>query len=67
VTIMAGYNRQPSSAHTHEFDPSPPVAESQQISAQLTPLVQELNAIIDRLEALAGLAEGEQDDAAEDP
>jgi hypothetical protein len=67
VTLMASYNRQTGGTHAHD-SPSPPVAESREISAQLASLVKELNEITDRLEHLAGVGEkGEQDDAAEDP
>jgi hypothetical protein len=53
----------PSGSHTH---PPQPVADSQEVSEQLRPIVEELNRIIDRLEDLAGL-DGDDDDKGDAP
>jgi hypothetical protein len=49
-----------SGAHTHPPTLSIPVLQSQEASDRLQPLVDDLNRILDRLEHLAGLEEGEQ-------
>lgn len=50
---MNQYPPGPSGSHVH------PVAESQEVSEQLRPIVAELNRIIDRLEDLAGIDDQE--------
>jgi hypothetical protein len=54
---MKQYPPGPSGSHTHP--PPAPVADSQEVSEQLRPIVDELNRIIDRLEDLAGLDDQE--------
>jgi hypothetical protein len=53
----------PSGAHTHPNGRSPVVDQSQQVSEQLRPIVEELNRLVDRLEDLAGFDEDEDADA----
>lgn len=55
---MTQYPPGPSGSHTHP--PLAPVAESQEVSEQLRPIVEELNRIIDRLEDLAGLDDDQE-------
>jgi hypothetical protein len=61
-------NTGPSGAHTHPPALSAPIAQSLEVSERLRPIVDDLNDILDRLEHLAGLEEGEQPpDATRDP
>jgi hypothetical protein len=61
LTVMAGNRHRINGAHTHP-DQFSAVDRSKEISAQLKPVVDSLNAIVDRLEQLAGMEdEGEKD------
>jgi hypothetical protein len=53
----------PSGAHTHNNSGSLAVDQSQQVSEQLRPIVDELNRLVDRLEHLAAPEEDEPPDA----
>jgi hypothetical protein len=54
----------PSGSHTHPPNGrSVAVDQSQQVSEQLRPIVEELNRLVDRLEDLAGPQEDEPPDA----